>query len=447
MIWSGYQPTDEYPWNLKRAVHLHRRAGFAASWSDLQRDLEAGPEASISRLLKGNTVDQPSDLDGISNTIGDAAIASGNPQRLKAWWLYRMVTTTDPLGEQLALMWHNHFATSNRKVKNLVLMRQQNELFRKHGRSRFGELLSAVVKHPAMILWLDGDTNRKGKANENLARELLELFTLGVGAYCESDVKEAARALTGWTVINDQFEYRESRHDDGELKIFGKTQSFDGDQLLEILLGNPATARRIAWRICKTFMGEGVVSKTALSELADGLVENDLNIGWAIDRVLRSKLFFADANIGSKVLGPAEYVAGAIRCLELNESPPSSMISAQWVERMGQNLFYPPNVGGWNEGRAWLGSRAIIARANFASALAQGELWHPVRDLELDKLIQQHGAGEKIEEQVRWLATLLWGEAPAESVRETISKLNSLTDRSVSTAVSLLLSRAEHQLG
>ena len=447
MTWSPYQPTDENPWNLQRVVHLHRRASFSASWSELQRDLEAGPEASISRLLNGNTADQPSDLDVIADTIGDAAIASSNPQRLKAWWLHRMVTTTDPLGERLALMWHNHFATSNRKVKNLVLMRQQNELFRKHGRGLFGELLSAVVKHPAMMLWLDADSNRKGKANENLAREMLELFTLGVGAYSESDVKETARALTGWTVINDRFEYRESRHDDGELTILGKTQPFDGDQLLEMLLSNPATAKRIAWRICKTFMGEGVVPETAMKELADGLAENNLNIGWAIETVLRSELFFADKNIASKVLGPVEYTVGAIRCLELNETPPSSMILAQWVERMGQDLFYPPNVGGWNEGRAWLGSRSIVARANFAHALGKGELWHPGRGPQLDKLIERYEAAEKLEERIQWLATLLWGDAPAEAVKETISKLNSLKDRSLSTAVSLLLSRAEHQLG
>ena len=426
---------------------MHRRASFSASWPELQRDLEAGPEASISRLLNGNSADQPSDVDAIADTIGDAAIASSNPQRLKAWWLHRMVTTTDPLGERLALMWHNHFATSNRKVKNLVLMRQQNELFRKHGRGRFGKLLSAVMKHPAMMLWLDADSNRKGKANENLARETLELFTLGVGAYSESDVKETARALTGWTVINDQFEYRESRHDDGELTILGKTRPFDGDQLLEMLLGNRATAKRIAWRICKTFMGEGVVSDAALIELADGLAENDLNIGWAIETVLRSELFFADKNIASKVLGPVEYTVGAIRCLELNETPPSSMILAQWLQRMGQDLFYPPNVGGWNEGRAWLGSRSIVARANFAHALGKGELWHPGRDPEFDKLIKRNEASEELHEQVQWLATLLWGDAPAMAVQETISKLNALKARSLSTAVSLLLSRAEHQLG
>jgi len=278
-----------------------------------------------------------------------------------------MVTTTDPLGERLALMWHNHFATSNRKVKNLALMREQNELFRSLGRSPFGELLANVVKHPAMMLWLDADSNKKGKANENLARELLELFTLGVGEFSEPDVKESARALTGWTVISGRFENRKARHDDGELTILGERQPFDGDQLLETLLKQPATAKRIAWRICKTFMGEGVVSDTALTELAAGLRKNKLNIGWAMETVLRSKLFYSSANIRSKVLGPVEYIVGAIRSLELDKAPPSSMILAQWVERMAQDLFYPPNVGGWNEGISW--PRDMVSRRNWQSKL------------------------------------------------------------------------------
>ena len=447
MTWTPYQPTDETPWNLQRVVHLHRRAGFAAPWSAIQRDLADGPGDSVGRLLNGDTADKPNASDAMAATIGDAAIASGNPQRLNAWWLYRMVTTSDPLGERLALMWHNHFATSNRKVKNLVLMRQQNELFRKHGRGLFGELLSAVVKHPVMMLWLDADSNRKGKANENLARELLELFTLGVGSYSESDVKETARALTGWAVINDQFEYRKSRHDDGELTILGKTGPFDGDQLLEMLLNHSATSKRIAWRICKTFMGEGVVGEAALNELADGLAENNLDIGWGLETVLRSELFFTEANIGSKVVGPVEYIVGAIRCLELDKAPPSSMILAQWLERMGQNLFYPPNVGGWNEGRSWLGSRSIIARANFANALAKGGLWHPARVPDFDELIKRHDGNKKLDERIRWLATLLWGAVSNEALKEITAKLNSLKDRSLPVAASLLLSRAEHQLG
>ncbi len=373
--WKPYQPTAEFPWDLRRVAHLHRRAGFAAPWSRLQSDLADGPEESITRFLQGDRSIDHSEFDILSETIGSAAVNSSNPQRLQAWWLYRMLKTHDPLGERLTLMWHNHFATSNRKVKNLALMHQQNQLFRENARAPFGQLLSAVVKHPAMLIWLDGDSNRKGRSNENLAREMLELFTLGAGNYSETDVKESARALTGWAVVNDGFEFRAALHDDAELNILGVTQPFTGEQLMERLLTHRATARRVAWRICKTFMGEEFVSnstnRAAMEELAAGLVKKQVDVKWAVETVLRSQLFFADANIRSKVLGSTEFVVGAIRSLELEHSPPSTLLLAQWLTRMGQDLFYPPNVGGWNEGRSWLSSRTIVARSNFASAHEQ----------------------------------------------------------------------------
>ena len=186
--WARFEPNDEVPWNRQRVVHLHRRAGFAATWPEIERDLADGPQQAVERVLAGTSRQTPAgappaDFESMARTIGDAAVASGNPNRLKAWWLYRMLFSPDPLGERLTLMWHNHFATSNRKVQDLALMREQNDLLRKHARSTFGELLHAVVKHPAMLVWLDADANRKGHPNENLARELLELFTLGVGNY------------------------------------------------------------------------------------------------------------------------------------------------------------------------------------------------------------------------------------------------------------------------
>src|SRR5215470_4510173 len=195
--WTPYEPSRTTPWDLRRVVHLHRRAGFAATWGEIQRDLKDGPKASIDRLLTGKAR-----ADGVPKDFADAAALlagyAGDPERLKAWWVYRMLFGPDPLTERLALMWHNHFATSIAKVNDAGAMRRQNELFRAHARARFGELLNAAVRDPALLVWLDAPANRKGKPNENLARELMELFTLGVGHYTEADVKEAARALTGW---------------------------------------------------------------------------------------------------------------------------------------------------------------------------------------------------------------------------------------------------------
>src|SRR5262245_57800028 len=204
--WEPYQPDEKAPWTLRRVVHLHRRAGFAAAWGELQRDLKDGPTASIDRLLAGKSVLQaPAEFASTADLLADHSVSNGEPGRLKAWWVYRMLFGPDPLGERLALMWHDHFATSNAKVRDLSAMRRQNDLFRKHGRAPFAELLNAAVRDPALMVFLDAPANRKGHANENLARELMELFTLGIGHYTEADVKEGARALTGWSVGPDGF--------------------------------------------------------------------------------------------------------------------------------------------------------------------------------------------------------------------------------------------------
>src|SRR6516165_12348775 len=205
--WAPYKPDDGAPWGLRRVVHLHRRAGFAATWGEIQRDLKDGPGATIDRVLAGKSATEgvPEQFVKTADLLGESAGPSGDPARLKAWWVYRMLFSPDPLAERLTLMWHNHFATSNLKVENLTAMRRQNEIFRKLGRGPFGELLKAVVHDPAMLVWLDAPSNRKGHPNENLARELMELFTLGVGHYTERDVQDAARALTGWSVEEDAF--------------------------------------------------------------------------------------------------------------------------------------------------------------------------------------------------------------------------------------------------
>ena len=446
--WTKYVPNKATPWNIQRVVHLHRRAAFAASWSELQRDLNDGPQVAVDRLLRGRPEDEgPDGFEVMARTIGDAASASGSPGRLKAWWFYRMLISPDPLGERLTLMWHNHFATSNRKVQDLVRMREQNELLRKHARAPFGELLDAVVKHPAMLVWLDADSNRKGHPNENLGRELMELFTLGIGNYSEEDVKEAARALTGWTIVGGQFGFRKARHDDSEKMVLGERGRISGDDLVSMLVEHPATARRLAWRICHTFMGEGVVDDQALSELADGLVPHRLDIGRAVETVLRSQLFFSEKNLRTRVVGPAEYIVGALRALELCDRPPSTLLLAEWAARMGQDLFYPPNVGGWNEGRAWLGSRTIIARANFGSALVEGRLWHPTREPELEELLRRHSADGSLKEGTTWLATLFWGEALTSVVDEVVEAVKATeTDRPLSRAAMQLMARPEHQL-
>jgi uncharacterized protein (DUF1800 family) len=416
-LWAPYEPRAEAPWDSRRVVHLHRRAGFAATWGELQRDLKDGPDKSVGRLLKCETrAEAPDNFHTVAAALAErAADAAG----LKAWWAYRMYWGPDPLGERLTLLWHNHFATSNEKVNDVAVMRRQNDLFRKHGRGTFGELLKAVVHDPALLVWLDAPANRKGKPNENLGRELMELFTLGVGHYTETDVKEAARALTGWGVKNGAFYERAADHDDGDKTILGRKGRWGGDDLVRFLLEDPATSRRLAGRLCEWLMGEQVVG-AALDALAAGLRGHDLDIGWAVETVLRSAAFFAPANLGNRVLGPVEFLVGVPRALECFDPPPSSLLLGEWAARLGQDPFYPPNVGGWPGGREWLTTQAIIGRANFAAALAEGRLWSRQVPLDGLALARQYARGRDLADLLTFCAELLTGAPPDTSWRKRV---------------------------
>ncbi len=408
--WAVYAPSTAAPWNLRRVVHLHRRAGFAATWEEIQRDLADGPRASVDRLLTGKSRRQvPPDFARTSALLAERALTANDAARLKAWWLYRMMFGPDPLGERLTLLWHNHFATSNLKVRDLSAMYRQNELFRTFGRTRFGDLLRQVVHDPALLIWLDAPANRQEHPNENLARELMELFTLGIGHYTEKDVKEAARALTGWAVDDDgRFCERPPHHDTGMKTILGRSGPWTGDDLIQQLLEHPATSERLANRLCGLFLGDGAASTEEVTSLAQGLRAHQLDIGWAVATVLRSRTFFADAHIGNRVVGPVEYVVNAARALELVDPAPSTLVLADWAAQLGQDLFYPPNVGGWPGGRAWISTRAVIGRANYAAALIAGD---PVGRPGFDALAfaRRHGHGADLDSTLAFFSELLLG--------------------------------------
>jgi hypothetical protein len=451
--WAAYVPSDQAPWGLRRVVHLHRRAGFAATWGEIQRDLADGPQASIDRLLVGKARSQgvPGDFERIAALLGDGAVAAADPGRLKAWWVYRMLFGPDPLTERLALLWHNHFATSNAKVNNVGWMRQQNEVLRRLARAPFGRLLREAVCGPALLVWLDAPANRKGHPNENLGREVMELFTLGIGHYTESDVKEAARALTGWTVSDNRFHEDASRHDDGDKTILGKQGPWHGDDLLRLLLEHPATADRLAWRLCSAFMGEKAVDAAGLRALATGLRTHDLEIGWAVETILRSQAFFADANLGTRVSEPVEHVVGAARALELFDPPPSTVALADWAARLGQELFYPPTVFGWSGGRDWITPRSALRRANYAAALIDGQSVGRPQPPDALALAQRHDRAGDLESCVRFFVELLlgrdWSPAWGERLLAGLGPRPGLTPETVRQAALLVLASPEAQLG
>jgi uncharacterized protein (DUF1800 family) len=391
--WAQYVPDSEAPWNLRRVFHLHRRAGFAATWNELERDLKDGPEPSITRLLEGKSrsCGIPLDFATFADRLADRALAAPEPNRLKGWWVYRMLCGPDPLTERLTLMWHNHFATSNVKVNDLALMRRQNETLRSLCRAPFGKLLHAMISDPALLIWLDALDNTKVHPNENLARELMEFFTLGVGHYAEEDVKQAARALTGWRLVGDEVRFIASRHDPAKKSILGRTAAFDAVALAQLLLDHPATSRRLAWRLCHEFLGEGTANAAAIDSLAAGLRGHDLDIGWGVATVLSSRLFFDSTNLGNRISSPIEYAIGAARALEVLDPPPSTPVVADWCARLGQDLFYPPNVAGWPGGRDWITTRSAIGRANFATALVEGTEVGLSGPLDLRALVTRHG--------------------------------------------------------
>lgn len=408
-VWSRWEPTDAEPWNLRRVVHLHRRAGFAGTWDELQRDLQEGPDASIDRFLRGKAY-PPEAVSERSELLYRISQNSDAPRKLSASWFRRMLTTSDPLTEKLALMWHNHFATSRTKVTVSEMMwRQNEEIFLRYAQAPFSYLLKNVIRDPAMLIWLDADTNVAAKPNENLAREVMELFTMGVGNYTETDIIEAARALTGWSYAGRNFVVNQFNHDPGEKTILGHTGSFDGDDLLNILLEQPATSQRLAWRFVRLFFGEQGVSPEAMAALAEGLRENKLRTQWAVRTILQSKAFFASENIGTRILGPAELLLGAVRAFGVGSLSPSPTALADWSARLGQDLFAPPNVFGWDEGRSWITSRTMVARTNFATKLIDGVFSSP--DTPVDVLGQAEKAGfpATVEGVSEFLSKLMWG--------------------------------------
>ena len=224
--WQPFAPTAARPWDLSCVAHLHRRAGFSAPWTVLERDRRDGPSASIDRILEG----EPKSGDGTPGPEFEATLDAMDRQlapsadltRIQAVWLYRMIFTPHPLRERMTLFWHNHFATSNAKVQSPELMQRQNALFRSQALGDFRALVAAIGKDPAMLIWLDSTINKKAKPNENYAREVMELFTLGRGHYSEKDIQEAARAFTGWFVVRDQFQEVPRQHDDGVKTVLGR---------------------------------------------------------------------------------------------------------------------------------------------------------------------------------------------------------------------------------
>ena len=241
----------EGKWDFAAAAHLWRRAGFGAPPERVEEALKGSPGEEVARLVDGPDKNQP--IEELESIL-DAVLGANNPDAARAWLLARMVRSEHPLLEKMALFWHGHFATSIAKVRDLEWMMNQYRLFLELGLEAFPELLEAVARDPAMIRWLDNETNTKGHPNENFARELFELFTLGIGNYTERDVQEAGRAFTGWHLLRGRFHFSRSTHDDGEKEILGRRGAFGGEDVLAIALEQDACGRFLARKLIEFFV-------------------------------------------------------------------------------------------------------------------------------------------------------------------------------------------------
>ncbi|TDN70246.1 DUF1800 domain-containing protein [Paraburkholderia sp. BL10I2N1] len=289
-------------------------------------------------------------------------------EELRAWWVREMLNTPSPLTERMTLFWANHFTSGQDKVEFPQNMARQNALLRREAVGHFGDMLHDVAKDPAMLLYLDGASNRKGKPNENFAREVMELFTLGEGHYSQQDVSEAARAYTGWSLDPDTqaYVFRPNLHDDGIKTVLGQTGAFDGDQVLDILLARPETATFTTTELWREFVSD-TPDADQIAPIAERFRASRYDIKVALRGLFLSDAFWSDGNRGVLVKSPAEFVVGTLRAFDIgydNTAPFAGVF-----RNLGENLFYPPNVKGWPGGPTWINSSTLLARKQFVEQL------------------------------------------------------------------------------
>ncbi len=380
--WKPWQPSAGDPWNRKWAAQLYRRAAFGYSREELIEAERLGLQGTLDLLFEGRPYATES-LETLIDVGRLAALRDDGGNQLRGWWLYAMLQGGHPLREKLTLFWHDHFATSLVKVQNPALMFRQNCLLREHALARFGPMLQAISRDGAMLVWLDSNSNVKGRPNENYARELMELFSLGVGHYTEKDVREAARAFTGWRTDGAEFAFNAASHDGGAKTVLGRTGNWDGGDVVRIVLEQPAAARFLVRKLYRFFVSEAdQVPEALLEPLCESFRKSDYDIAALLRTILSSRHFYSSHAFRQRVKGPVEFVLGAVQavCRRYAEDEPDyrplpqQMLVGELAE-LGQALFAPPNVKGWPGGKAWLNTGTLLERSNFAQVLAMGTIW------------------------------------------------------------------------
>ena len=388
---------------------------------ELEEYVALGPAGTVERLLDPAATDDSATDTAIAEAAAsfaldpaDDAIKRQQGQALHRAWYLRLVLTQRPLLERMTYFWHDHFATSNIKVVNPLLMHRQNETLRAHALGSFEKLLLAVTRDPAMMIYLDNRSNARAAPNENYARELLELHTLGDGGgYTERDIKEAARALTGWRLQDNAAVFLAQQHDPGKKTVLGQTANFDDAGLIALLAQHPGTATYIADKLVRFFVRPG--SEPDLVRRAAKVFSRTRgDIREVLRLILLSPEFFEADSHRSIIKSPVEFVVGATRALHASTDAAPEVDAAR---RIGQTLFEPPNPAGWPGGPAWVNATTVLTRANYASELTRLKARHTV---DVPALLRAHSATASAEAVVDFLLDLLVGSDVPASTRSVL---------------------------
>ena len=405
--------------------HLLRRAGFGATPKELAYYTKLGYERAVDELLDPQRIDNSP----LENLVSRQQFDFTQIEDLRRWWLYRMAFTKRPLEEKMTLFWHGHFATGDSKVKNTYAMYGQNLLLRKHALGNFQDLLMGVTRSPAMIVYLDNQQNRRGQPNENYAREVMELFTMGIGNYTEKDVKEAARAFTGWQTRQASFFFNSRQHDYGAKAVLGVQGDLNGDDVVRLLTARPSTARFLAKKMINFFACDNP-DPAFVEEIASVYVKNRFKIRPMLKAIFMHPTFLSDESYHAKVKSPVELVIGTLKHLEIQslDADLPTMMS-----RMGQNIFNPPSVKGWDGGAQWISTDAMMERFNFAArATAQkfDEMHYYASPSELVYKQNLRNAGQLVD---YFLNLLVEGDVPVQCRKRLIAYVSTdLTGKTVS---------------
>ena len=371
------------PADRSTVAHLLRRTGFGPTAAEVDAAVLAGYAATVDALLDVSAPDpadaSPAPAFAPYQPLGAKALTPAQRQAvekqraselaaLELWWLHRMAESSHPLREKLTFFWHGHFATSFDKVRRPDYLFRQNELFRTAGFGDFESLTQAVAKDPAMLVWLDAATDKKAHPNENFARELMELFTLGLGAYAEADVREAARAFTGWYVNprSDTWAIASRQHDDGPKTVLGQTGPWGGEDVIRIVVENPASPPFVVSRLWSHLAYPVAPTDAVVKELAPAFARSR-NVADLVRAVLLHPQFVSATARTGLVKQPVEWLIGSLRALAL---PATDARLIPVLTQLGQVPFRPPNVGGWPQNEYWLTTASSLARLNFASSVA-----------------------------------------------------------------------------